>query len=138
MKYTTEKYKLERATSGSAGFDLYSMDTVVLTPGCKPRKVNTGVRVQIPEGYVGLVFIRSSVGTKRQVTLANNVGVIDSDYRGPIIVALTNSGKENTVIQAGERVAQLVVVPFMKDAEDVDQLDKTERGDGGFGFTGTN
>lgn len=133
IRYTGE-YGFERATEGSAGFDLRTTEDALIKP-CQVVTVGTGIRVAIPDDHVGLVFVRSSVG-KRGVTLANSVGVIDSDYRGEVKLALVNGSSSWQKVNAGDRVAQLVVVPFVSDIERVDSLDGTERGVGGFGSTG--
>lgn len=133
IRYTGE-YDLQRASDGSAGFDLRATDDALIKP-CRVVMVGTGVRVSIPENHVGLVFVRSSVG-KRGVALANGVGVIDADYRGEVKLALVNGSSSWQKVNAGDRVAQLVIVPFVGDAERVDTLDGTERGEGGFGSTG--
>lgn len=127
-------YPLERATEGSAGFDLPASEEAWVKPG-QIVMVGTGVRVEIPKGHVGLVFIRSSVG-KHGVTLSNSVGVIDSDYRGEIKLSLVNNGPTTHHIYAGSYIAQLVVVPFVGEAVQADTLDTTARGEGGFGSTG--
>lgn len=138
------------ATPGSAGLDLRACIGAPLTlPGQsvlpKPAgrvaacrvKVPTGLAVAIPQGYVGLIFARSGLATKQGITPANCVGVIDSDYRGEVIVCLTNSGGEDYVIEPGERIAQLVLMPVLQAHITVtDTLDDTERGEGGFGSTG--
>ena len=97
----------------------------------------TGLAMAIPEGYVGLIFARSGLATKHGLTPANCVGVIDSDYRGEIVVALVNLGAEDYVIQPGERVAQLVIVPCAQPTlVETETLPQTQRGTGGFGSTG--
>ena len=93
--------------------------------------------MEIPEGYAGLVFARSGLASKRGLAPANKVGVVDSDYRGEIIVALHNHGDEPQRIEDGERIAQIVVTPFLNAAfVEADSLAETERGEGGFGSTG--
>lgn len=135
------------ATPGSAGLDLCACLDAPLTlerhaAGAEQgrwncAKVPTGLAMAIPEGYVGLIFARSGLATKHGLTPANCVGVIDSDYRGEIVVALVNLGAEDYVIQPGERVAQLVIVPFAQPAlAETDTLPQTHRGTGGFGSTG--
>lgn len=97
----------------------------------------TGVAVAIPVGYVGLVFVRSSIGVKRHLVLANGTGVIDSGYTGEVMVCLLNEGDAPVAIEHGERIAQLVVVPCSTSSwVEVDGLDETERGQGGFGSSG--
>ena len=122
-------------TAGSAGADLKVNDSVVLKPH-HTLVVPTGVSLAIPEGYVGLVFPRSGLASKG-VTLANSVGVIDSDYRGEIQVALVNNGYETVRLNRGDRVAQIVFLPvYQFPFTIVQSLDTTARGTGGFGSTG--
>lgn len=129
----------ERATEGSAGLDLQAMieGPLELKPGGL-TKVPTGLAVELPsKDMVGLVFGRSGLGVRHGIALSNGVGVIDSDYRGEIQVGLCNHSDRAYVIQPGERVAQLVVMPIcVLPVEEVDQLGETERGSGGFGSTG--
>ena len=99
--------------------------------------LHTGISVEIPEGYCGLIFARSSMGAKRGLAPANKVGVIDADYRGEIMVALHNHSESEQTVECGERVAQLAIVPFLKaEFELADELSDTVRGEGGFGSTG--
>lgn len=122
----------------AAGADLYvCLDAPVeIQPGCTAM-LPTGVAMEIPSGCAGLVFARSSMGAKRDLAPANKVGVIDSDYRGEIRVALHNHGLRPQMVQPGERVAQLVIVPvYTPGFSQVKELDETERGIGGFGSTG--
>ena len=99
----------------------------------------TGIAVEIPEGYFGALFARSGIASKRGLRPANCVGVIDSDYRGEIKVAIINDSTYVQKIEPQERIAQLVILPYKSvELEQVDELDKTERGEGGFGSTGTN
>ncbi len=125
-------------SGGSAGGDLVSAENTDIT--VMPHQtvfIGTGIAVAIPEGYVGLVYARSGLASKRGLAPANKVGVIDSDYRGEIKVALYNHGDEPQTVLKGERIAQLVIAPFIKaEYETVDDLDETERGEGGFGSTG--
>ena len=94
--------------------------------------------MEIPEGYMGLIFARSGIASKRGLAPANKVGVVDSDYRGEFMVALHNHSDEPQTVDVGERVAQLVITPYMTAAfKQVDELSDTERNDGGFGSTGT-
>lgn len=128
-----------RAHEGDAGLDLRVQRRLTVACG-RTVLADTGVHVAVPAGHVGLVFVRSSVGAKRQVCLANGTGVIDSGYRGSIGVALHNFGRYPAVFEEGERVAQLVVVPvFGGRDEQVDRLEllgESERGAGGFGSSG--
>jgi dUTP pyrophosphatase len=126
------------STQGAAGADIYALLTEPLTvrPHCTVT-VKSGVAVQIPEGYVGLIFARSGLASKRGLAPANKVGVIDWDYRGELMVSLHNHGEAAVSIEPYERVAQLVIVPYMTcDFEETDALDDTHRGTGGFGSTG--
>ncbi len=125
-------------TELAAGADLYALTgaDVVIAPHTTAL-VHTGLAVEIPEGYAGLIFARSGLATKRGLAPANKVGVIDADYRGEIMVALHNHGDSEAKIEGGERVAQLCIVPFLKaEFTLVDELSSTERGAGGFGSTG--
>lgn len=125
-----------RAHQYDAGLDLYSVSDMVVDAGGKAI-VSTGLCVQIPRGYVGLVYIRSSVGFKHNVTLSNSVGVIDSSYRGEVKVALTNHSKATFYVAKGDRVAQLVLTPIsLLRPVAVAELDETSRGDGGIGSSG--
>jgi len=134
----------------------------VKTPGCEPCRlhptdagldlkadktyylgrrevilVKCGIHVEIPKGHTGLIFPRSGLATKHGVTLANNVGVIDSDYRGEIMCAMRNTTEYNYIIHKHDRIAQLVIVPILiPEVEFTDELTKTDRGAGGFGHTG--
>lgn len=126
-------------TSGAAGADLYAcMDSeVTIQPG-ETAKILTGVSMEIPFGCVGLVFARSSMGVKRDLAPANKVGVIDSDYRGEIMVMLHNHGSRPQTVIPGERVAQILIMPVFTPGFTVaDELSDTVRGQGGFGSTGT-
>ena len=123
----------------AAGADLYACisEPVTFAPG-QTIMIPTGIAVAIPRGYVGLVFARSSLGTKRGLAPANKVGVIDADYRGEIMVSLHNHSSDTQTIDAYERVAQMAIVPFLQVSyEEAEDLDETERGEGGFGSTGT-
>ena len=121
----------------AAGADLYSdEETFTVAPG-ETRLVHTGISLEIPEGYGGFVHARSGMATKRGLAPANKVGVIDADYRGEVMVALHNHSNEPQTVEAGERIAQLVIAPFLKaEFEEAKELSETERGAGGFGSTG--
>ena len=123
----------------AAGADLYALldEELVIMPH-ETKFVHTGLAMEIPEGYAGLVYARSGLASKRGLAPANKVGVVDSDYRGELMVALHNHSTEPQKIQSGERIAQLVITPFLK-AEffESDSLSETVRGVGGFGSTGT-
>ena len=132
----------------AAGLDLYAnigceYDGMRLFPGAiniPPHttvKVGTGWAIQPPEGYCGLIFARSGLATKQGLRPANCVGICDEDYTGEYIVALHNDTDETQIIYHGERIAQLVFMPYEQVAfTEVDELDSTKRGDGGFGHTG--
>lgn len=124
------------ATSGSAGLDLryYGEDRTLLHEGM--ITFECGFRIAIPEGYAALIIPRSSLG-KRGITIPNSPGLIDSDYRGPVSVILKNNGGNPFHLRDGDRVAQMVIVPVPKVVWHlVEELDDTERGEGGFGSTG--
>lgn len=126
-------YGSERA----AGCDLYSTSEIDIPVG-ETKLIGTGVCMEIPDGYVGLIYARSGLATNRGLRPANCVGVIDSDYRGEIKVALHNDSKEFQPIYVGDRIAQLVIAPFLNVTfEEVGMLDETNRGENGFGSTGT-
>ena len=126
-------------TPYSAGCDLYACIAEDLTiPAHTTAKVPTGLAMELPEGMVGLIYARSGLATKRHLAPANKVGVIDSDYRGELIVALHNHSNEDQVISVNERIAQLVIAPvYQAEFEEVSELSETVRGAGGFGHTGT-
>lgn len=120
----------------AAGADLYSAYEYTVAPH-ETVLAHTGVAMAIPNGYVGLIYARSGLATKRSLAPANKVGVIDSDYRGEIMVALHNHSNETQKVEAGERIAQIVFTPYVAaEFEVTDELTDTARGDGGFGSTG--
>lgn len=121
----------------AAGADLYSCEgELAFLPG-ETKLVHTGIAMEIPDGYVGLIYARSGIATKRGLAPANKVGVIDSDYRGEIMVALHNHSNEVVSIEAKERIAQIVIAPYLTVSfDEVEELDSTQRGAGGFGSTG--
>lgn len=122
----------------AAGADLYAAvdGAVTIEPG-ETKMIPTGLAFEIPEGFAGFVYARSGLASKRGLAPANKVGVIDCDYRGEVMTALHNHGKEPQIIEAGERVAQMVIAPYIT-ANFIlsDELDDTVRGEGGFGSTG--
>lgn len=122
----------------SAGADLYALINSPLTfkPG-ETILVHTGIAMEIPVGYAGLIYARSGLASKKGLAPANKVGVVDADYRGEIMVALHNHNTIEVSIEPGERIAQLVIAPFLKGIfNPVDELSETVRGAGGFGSTG--
>ena len=139
MKYIKLDDRAITPTYGSAdaaGADLYALDSVEIFSG-ETKFIHTGIAVEIPHGYVGLIYARSGLATKRGLAPANKVGVIDSDYRGELMVSLYNQSEKTQCINCGERIAQLVITPFLQvEYELSDDLSSTERGSGGFGSTG--
>ena len=126
------------ASEYAAGADLYAcLDEPVTIEPNETKLIKTGLAMAIPEGLAGLIYARSGLASKRGLAPANKVGVIDSDYRGEIMVALHNHSGEDRSIAEGDRVAQLVIVPYLfADFEECDELCNTQRGTGGFGSTG--
>lgn len=124
-------------TIDSAGADLYALldQDLEINPG-EMKMISTGLSIAIPKGYVGLIFARSSLGSKKGLAPANKVGVIDADYRGEVKVPLFNHSKEIQTITKNERIAQIIFIPYLKaNFEIVNELDDTNRGSGGFGST---
>lgn len=123
----------------SAGADLYACNSeeIVIKSG-ETVLISTGIALEIPEGFAGLIYARSGIATKRGLAPANKVGVIDSDYRGEIMVALHNHSNTTQTVAVGERIAQLVITPYITATFcESQELDDTARGTGGFGSTGT-
>lgn len=125
-------------TPYAAGADLYAcMQENVLIKSHSTVFIHTGVALEIPEGYAGLIYARSGLACKKGLAPANKVGVIDSDYRGEIMVALHNHSNEDLFVENGERIAQLVITPYITaNFMEVSELNETGRGEGGFGSTG--
>ena len=124
------------ATTGSAGMDVVSAENVTLAPGVR-HAVATGLALAIPQGFEIQVRPRSGLAFKHGITVPNTPGTIDSDYRGELKVLLINHGNEDFAIARGDRVAQLVLAPVVQAAwQEVEELDATARGTGGFGSTG--
>ena len=135
-----------RGSDFAAGYDLYAhsyegadvQDWSVIIPPGTSMKIGTGIMIEIPEGYFGGVYPRSGLATKQGLAPANKVGVIDSDYRGELIVCLYNQSSIPQTVNKGDRIAQLIVQPYYDyEWEEVEELNETNRGDGGFGSTGT-
>jgi dUTP pyrophosphatase len=122
----------------AAGADLRAvLDAPVTIKPDESILIHTGIAVAIPAGYVGLVYARSGIACKRGLAPSNKVGVIDADYRGEIMVSLHNHSTTEQTIDPDERIAQMVITPFIHcEYEETDELDDTERGTGGFGSTG--
>ena len=125
---------------GDAGFDLYAcIDEPITIHVGETVKIPTGVSIAIPDGYFGAIFARSGLATKQGLRPANCVGVCDAPYRGEYIVAIHNDSLEDRVINPQDRIAQLIVMPFLSvEFNIVEELLDTDRGTGGFGSTGTN
>ena len=127
------------ATAGAAACDLYALlpEPITLQPG-ERRPIPTGIAIALPsKDYVAVVCARSGLALKQGLALANGIGVIDSDYRGEIFFAMVNNDSEPKTVENGERIGQLMILPVIQpNYEVVDELDETERGEGGFGSTG--
>ena len=122
----------------AAGCDLYACleEPVTITPH-ETVLIKTGIALEVPVGYAGLIYARSGLASKRNLAPANKVGVVDPDYRGEFMVALHNHSEEPAIVEPEERIAQLVITPFLTaDFQLCDQLSDTQRGEGGFGSTG--
>ena len=121
----------------AAGADLYACgESAEIAPG-ETKLIHTGIAVELPLGTVGLIYARSGLASKRGLAPANKVGVVDCDYRGEVMVALHNHGTQPQTVEAGERIAQLVIAPYYTaNFIEADELSDTVRGEGGFGSTG--
>lgn len=140
MKYFTEKNNLKIGTKNSAGIDLPAcLDNKIIVFGKNYVDIDTKIHVEIPQGCFGMVVPRSSIGTKKHLALQNTVGIIDSDYRGAIKLKFFNYGDRDIIIEDGEYVAQMIIVPYtsvnLQKVDTLDELSETERGAGGFGST---
>jgi len=138
MKVVTQGHKLEYATENSSGMDLraYLTEAVTLAPG-EFRLIPTGLKIQLMPGFEAQVRPRSGLALKHGITVLNSPGTIDADYRGEVGVILHNRSNVPFTINDGDRIAQMVVAPYAKaEIQYVEQLDETERGEGGFGHTG--
>jgi dUTP pyrophosphatase len=141
IKLLSENAKVPtRGSEYAAGYDLYANTTDIIDIAPHSTvKVGTGISMELPENTFGAIFARSGLATKKGLRPANCVGVCDSDYRGEYVVALHNDTDEIMSIEPNERIAQLIVMPFIPvNFTVVEELNETERGDGGFGSTGTN
>jgi dUTP pyrophosphatase len=140
IKYTNLQevyYEPYIGSTYAAGADLKAIENYTIYPG-ETVKVSTGIAIEIPNGYFGAIFARSGLATKKGLRPANCVGVIDSDYRGEIIVALHNDSDEKQDVEVGERIAQLVIMPYLPVTyKYTESLSETERGAAGFGSTGS-
>ena len=124
----------------AAGADLYAcIEDNIVIPAHSTSFIHTGIALEIPAGFAGLIYARSGLACKKGLAPANKVGVIDSDYRGEIMIALHNHTDNDLFITNGERIAQLIVTPYITaNYIEVDELNETVRGEGGFGSTGSN
>lgn len=137
-KLTTTATTPTRGSKFAAGYDLYAdlNESITIKPHTT-EKIGTGIAVELPVQYFGAIFARSGLATKKGLRPANCVGVCDSDYRGEYIVPIHNDSDEDKIIEPGERIAQLIVMPFAEVSfREVKELTDTERGDGGFGSSG--
>ncbi|MEM5820055.1 MAG: dUTP diphosphatase [Candidatus Aenigmatarchaeota archaeon] len=134
VKRLNENAKLpERKREGDAGLDLYSIEDIEINPN-EIKLVSTGIAIEIPKGYVGIIKDRSGLATKGLHVLA---GVIDENYRGEVKIVLINLGKEKIFLEKYSRVAQLLILPYLKcNVKEVEELSETERGNSGFGSSG--
>ena len=141
IKRLTETAKIPtRGSDQAAGYDLYANipEKLTLNPHTT-IKIGTGLAIEIPDGYFGAILPRSGMATKQGLRPANSPGLCDSDYRGEYIVAMHNDSNLPQSIEPNERIAQLVVIPYLAvNFTEVDELSDTNRGSGGFGSTGTN
>ena len=127
--------KISRGSDQAAGYDLYAVTDATINPH-ECVLVGTGLIMQIPEGYFGGIYARSGLASKQGLRPANCVGIVDSDYRGEVMVALRNDTNEVRSVSAGERIAQIIIQPYLNVTFVEGELDDTERGAGGFGSTG--
>lgn len=127
-----------RGTKEAAGIDLYAcIDEPIVIPTGGYSTIPTGIACDFPDGYYGQIAVRSSIGFKKHLGLMNQIGVIDNDYNGEITVGLRNFGSLPQTIEPGDRIAQMVLLPYLIcDIVETDTLEETERGEGGFGSTG--
>lgn len=125
-------------SSFAAGADLHAcIEEEIVIESKKTEFIPTGIAMEIPEGLVGLIYARSGLACKSGIAPANKVGVIDSDYRGEVLVALYNHSNQSFTIKPGDRIAQMVLAPYIYgEYNEVEELDETQRGQGGFGSTG--
>lgn len=139
MKTREDAIEPTRGSAEAAGYDLYipSSEAEITIPAHTTVKIDTGIAVALPDNTFGAVFARSGLATKQGLRPANCVGVVDSDYRGTIGVALHNDTRETQIVKGGDRIAQLIVIPYLPVTfHEQNNLDDTERGNSGFGSTG--
>ena len=135
IRKINEKARITRGSKQAAGYDLYAITDATIEPH-ECVLVGTGLIMQIPDGYFGGIYARSGLASKRGLRPANCVGVVDSDYRGEVMVALRNDTNTVQSVSAGERIAQIIIQPYLDVTYVEGELDNTERGEGGFGSTG--
>lgn len=138
-KLTNKAFTPTYGSEYAAGCDLYAClnESVTINPH-ETVLIHTGIAMEIPVGFAGLIYARSGLASKRNLAPANKVGVVDSDYRGEVMIALHNHGTVPQTIEHGERIAQMVITPFLSVSfTETDNLTDTVRGEGGFGSTGT-
>lgn len=136
MKVKCGGYKPSYTNKYAAGLDLKSNESLVIHPG-QIRDIKSMLAMELPKGHFGMIVARSGLSYKRQIKLINDVGIIDEDFRGDIGIRLINEGREPYLIEVGDRVAQLIIIPYIQvELEYVEELNETERGSGGFGHTG--
>lgn len=141
IKLLNDQAKLPiRGSALAAGWDLYAATSEnIVISAHETVQIDTGIAVAIPKGYFGGIYARSGLATKKGLRPANCVGVVDADYRGPVIVALHNDTNTPQTIAAGDRIAQLIIQPYLEtELRIVDELNDTDRGSSGFGSTGRN
>ena len=125
-----------RGSAEAAGADLRTLDALTV-PAHKTVQAHTGIAIELPVGYAAFVYARSGMALKKGIAPANKVGVVDSDYRGEVLVCLHNHSNEPQTVLEGERIAQIVITPYLTaDFIETEELSTTERGEGGFGSTG--
>ena len=136
MKVKCGGHKPSYTNRYAAGLDLRSNSDICIHPG-QIRDVDSKLAMEIPKGHFGMIVARSGLSYKRQIKLINDVGIIDEDYRGNIGIRLINEGSESYLIKAGDRVCQMIIIPYTQvDLEYVDELEETERNEMGFGSSG--
>jgi dUTP pyrophosphatase len=138
MKLRDNAHEPTRGSAAAAGYDVYAAinDKVVIKPG-QTKIIGTGIAIAPPDNTFMAIFARSGLSIKRGLRLANGVAIIDSDYRGEYLVALHNDSNKKQTINPGERIAQIVLIPYLPmKFNEVEELDSTERGTGGLGSTG--
>lgn len=142
VKFSPTAQAPTQGSEWAAGYDLHAdlegKTYITLAPG-EVRKISSGIAIALPQGTFGAIYPRSGNATKRGLVLANTVGIVDADYRGPVIIALKNTSDTIQIIEQGERIAQLIVQPFNPVIfNETDSIGTTARGEGGFGSTGSN